>query len=191
MALGVHSLPLDRLDHLGIRLDHLGNETIFGEAGKAYDRLSRYNLKEIHMWAAEGLAQTCYLTYADSATGLGPDEMQMDISYEGQDNVPYLWIDAVDDWMKTGRKGEVPGLSNKKPIYYTEDERLRGTGRGRDYVMRRTVYLLRPEVILFVLFLCLQSIQFYLIDCGITIRPLENHQGPQMETMGMGYFPSH
>jgi len=112
------------------------------------------------MWAAEGLAQTCYLTYADSATGLGPDEMQMDMGYEGQDNEPYLWIDAVDDWTKTGRKGEVPGLSNKKPVYYTEDERLRGTGRGRDYVMRRTVYLLRPEVKKFCLMSPIDSILF-------------------------------
>jgi hypothetical protein len=205
LALGVHTLPLDRLDHLGIRLENLGNETIFGEAGKAYRRLSNHNLKDIHMWAAEGLAQTCYLTYADSATGLGPDEMQMVRSNEyvrqeqrGEtlDNSPrkkynetYLWIDAVDNWIKTGRKGVAPGLSKKKPVYYTEDERLRGTGKGRDYVMRRTEYLLRPEVTLFVLFLCLRSI-LYLTDSGITIFPLEDHRQPRMETMGMGYFPS-
>lgn len=167
MALGAHTLPLDRLDSLGINIEHLGNETTFGEA---YHRLGRHNLKDIHMWAAEGLAQTCYLTYADSATGLGPDEIQMDVSfgYVGQEwendahkfprkirHEAYLWIDAVDSWMKTGRKGVVPGLNHKKPVRHTEDEGLRGTGKGRDYVMRKTEYLLRPEVRLFAHFLCL------------------------------------
>lgn len=162
LALGAHTLPLDRLDSLGIHLEHLGNETIFGNPGKAYHRLSRYNLKDIHMWAAEGLAQTCYLTYADSVTGLGPDEMQMDTSdgYVELDKFTHkyprkmfhkgnLWIDAVDTWVKTGRKGVVPGLTNKKPVRYTENELLQGTGKGRDYAMRKTEYLLRPEVALF------------------------------------------
>lgn len=112
------------------------------------------------MWAAEGLAQTCYLTYADSATGLGPDEMQMELSYayagekeNGVHGFPrkvrneaYLWIEAVDRWTQSGRKGAVPGLNDKKPVRYTADERSRGSGKGRDYVMRKTDYLLRPEV---------------------------------------------
>jgi mannosyl-oligosaccharide alpha-1,2-mannosidase len=57
--------------------------------------------------------------------------------------------------MKTGRKEVVPGLNHKKPVRHTEDEGLRGTGKGRDYVMRKTEYLLRPEVRLFAHFLCL------------------------------------
>ena len=155
LALGAHTLPLDRLVGLGINLAHLGNETLYGHAGKAYHRLSKYDLKELHLWAAEGLAQTCYLTYADSATGLGPDEIAMN-GYYGAPQVkggsgkgtkePKLWIDALDSWTRSSRKGLVPGLENKKPIVYTEKQRLRGRGRGRDYVMRKTDYLLRPEV---------------------------------------------
>ena len=29
-----------------------------------------------HRFAAEGIAETCYLTYADSATGIGPEDVQ-------------------------------------------------------------------------------------------------------------------
>lgn len=157
LALGAHTLPLDRLDSLGINLAHLGNETLYGHAGKAYRRLSKYDLRELHLWAAEGLAQTCYLTYADSATGLGPDEIMMNAGYySGPQDMkkrpgkatrdPELWIDALDSWSRSSRKGLVPGLESKKPIVYTEKQRLRGSGRGRDYVMRKTEYLLRPEV---------------------------------------------
>ncbi len=147
---------MDRLDSLGINLAHLGNETLYGHAGKAYRRLSKYNLKELHLWAAEGLAQTCYLTYADSATGLGPDEVAMNTAYSppqdminGKDQPvkqPELWIDALDSWTRSSRQGPVPGLEGKKPIVYTEKEGMKGSGRGRDYVMRKTDYLLRPEV---------------------------------------------
>ncbi|EEB94866.1 hypothetical protein MPER_06255 [Moniliophthora perniciosa FA553] len=31
--------------------------------------------RELHLWAAEGLAYACWLSYADQKTGLGPDEM--------------------------------------------------------------------------------------------------------------------
>ncbi len=162
LALGAHTLPLDNLDSLGIKLEHLGNTTMYGNGGKAYRRLSRYNLKELHMWAAEGIAQTCYLTYADSATGLGPDEiMIMDGSHRktnqeenGMDTVrrrrvdpdSYLWIDVLDRWKWGGAKGVVPGLEAKEPVVYTEAQRLNRKGRGRDYIFRKTEYLLRPEV---------------------------------------------
>ncbi|KAH6916030.1 mannosyl-oligosaccharide alpha-1,2-mannosidase [Coprinopsis sp. MPI-PUGE-AT-0042] len=33
--------------------------------------------RELHAWAAEGLAETCWATYADTPTGLGPDEVSM------------------------------------------------------------------------------------------------------------------
>lgn len=158
LALGAHTLPLDNLKVLGIDLSKLGSEETFGHAGRAYKLLSSYNLKELHMWAAEGLAQTCWLTYADQPTGLGPDEMMMNSlpknpkskSWAGNryaiESEDYLWIDAVEKWKKSGSRGEVPGLKEKKPVIYSEEQRLSGKARGRDYVLRKPGYLLRPEV---------------------------------------------
>lgn len=154
LALGAHSLPLDDLGSLGIDLGQLGSEETYGYAGKAYNLLRSYNLKELHMWAAEGLAQTCWLTYADQPTGLGPDEIVMKAAPKsktvGKGNVvdtnEYLWIDAVERWRNSGSRGEVPGLKEKMPVIYTERQRLKGTAVGRDYTVRKPTYLLRPEV---------------------------------------------
>lgn len=152
-ALGAHTLPLDKLDLLGIDLIQLGASEDYGYAAKAYRRLSSYNLKELHLWAAEGLAQTCWLTYADQPTGLGPDEVVMKFTpktlagnrYQAEaDN--YLWINALDKWKKSGSRGGVPGLKEKQPIIYTEDQRLNGKASERDYFVKKTGYLLRPEV---------------------------------------------
>ncbi|KAF9446193.1 glycoside hydrolase family 47 protein [Macrolepiota fuliginosa MF-IS2] len=159
LALGAHTLPLDNLAELGIDLPELGPETTFGHAGRAYKLLSSYNLKDLHLWAAEGLAQTCWLTYADQPTGLGPDEVVMNsITKEPQTKIwagdrywlatdDYLWIDAVDKWKKSGSRGEVPGLKEKHPVIYSERQRLSGKSRGRDYAVRKSGYLLRPETV--------------------------------------------
>jgi len=152
-ALGAHTLPLDNLDQLGINLIQLGASEDYGHAAKAYRRLSSYNLKELHLWAAEGLAQTCWLTYADQPTGLGPDEVVMKFTpmalagsrYQAEAD-DYMWINALDKWKKSGSRGEVPGLKEKQPIIYTEDQRLSGKANGRDYFVKKTGYLLRPEV---------------------------------------------
>ncbi|KAF8159581.1 glycoside hydrolase family 47 protein [Crassisporium funariophilum] len=146
LALGAHTLPLDNLSELGIKLEHLGNETTFGYAGRGYTQLSTHNLKDIHMWAAEGLAQTCWMTYADQPTGLGPDEILMRSVLDHKPKT-HLWMSAVEKWKKGGGRGLVPGIADKKPVIYTEDERLKGTGKGRDYTIRRSGYLLRPETL--------------------------------------------
>ncbi|KAF8967710.1 glycoside hydrolase family 47 protein [Flammula alnicola] len=146
LALGAHTLPLDRLEEMGIDLDDLGSEKSYGYAGKGYSRLKNYNLKELHLWAAEGLAQTCWLTYADQPCGLGPDEIMMNTVHSETAN-SYRWIDAIDKWKGSGGRGIVPGLADQRPVIYTEYERLHGTGIGRDYVLRRAGYLLRPETI--------------------------------------------
>lgn len=146
--MGAHTLPLDKLDSLGIDLNNLGSEKEYGHAGKSYNILRSYNLKELHLWAAEGLAQTCWLTYADQPTGLGPDEVVMKSTPKQDTGEPdgYLWIDALEKWKKSGSRGEVPGLKEKNPVIYTEEERSSGNATARDYVLRKTGYLLRPEV---------------------------------------------
>ncbi|KAF8637671.1 hypothetical protein AX17_002737 [Amanita inopinata Kibby_2008] len=90
--------------------------------------------KELHLWAAKGLAYTCYLTYADQETGLGPDEMKMDQwtpMSEGR------WLTQLERWEQQGRpSGVPPGLEEVPP---TQEE--------KDYSVTKDSYLLRPETI--------------------------------------------
>ena len=87
--------------------------------------------RQLHQWAAQGLAYTCWITYADSETGLGPDEMAMKPGSK--------WLDAVDAWERQGRPGGVPpGLAEVPPA--------RGKKAQKDYTEMKTGYLLRPEV---------------------------------------------
>ncbi|EDR14049.1 glycoside hydrolase family 47 protein [Laccaria bicolor S238N-H82] len=147
LALGAHTLPLDNLDEVGISFQNLGDQATFGYAAKGFKTLRNYNLTEIHLWAAESLAQTCWLTYADQPSGLGPDEITMKTIHYDSPSESYLWIKAVEKWRTTGRRGPVPGVADRKPVVYTERERLSGKGVGRDYVLRKPGYLLRPETL--------------------------------------------
>jgi len=147
LAVGAHTLPLDRLDELGIDLDKLGYEKMHGYKGERYRTLKEYNLKELHLWAAEGLAQTCWVTYADQPTGLGPEEISIiawDIKPEEERK--YRWIEALDKWKGSGGRGIIPGLADPVPIVYSEEERLSRNATRRGYVVRNPGYLLRPEV---------------------------------------------
>jgi mannosyl-oligosaccharide alpha-1,2-mannosidase len=74
------------------------------------------------------------MTYADQATGLGPDEMQMDHWSDGQSG---RWMDHVDRWEKDGRPGGRPPGLHDVP---TESK------GNRDYSFNKPAYLLRPEV---------------------------------------------
>jgi Glycosyl hydrolase family 47 len=152
LALGAHTLPLDKLSESGIDVTRLGAEPRFGNANKAHQTTSGFNTKKLHLWAAEGLAQSCWLSYADQGTGLGPDEMVMRAYKPGTytwDDVlgkwaqssiadkATPWIEAMQSWKASGSKGSIPGLSLPVPAKETDN---------RDYNMRRRGYLLRPEV---------------------------------------------
>ncbi|KAF4567315.1 hypothetical protein EYR40_006312 [Pleurotus pulmonarius] len=142
LALGVHTLPLDSLASLGIDFAALHTGRLSEDGLKA---LSGHSLKELHLWAAQSLAETCWLTYADQATGLGPEEVVFTSAWEaGRDT---LWIDAVNRWKRSGARGPPPGLGRKTPVVYTEEERVRGGGKGRDYAVKKPGYLLRPETV--------------------------------------------
>ena len=91
--------------------------------------------KEQHLWAAEGLAYTCYTTYADMESGLGPDEMLMDAWPAGKDTG--RWVDHLASWKESGREGPPPGLGGVE----------RKKAGSRDYSFRKTSYLLRPETV--------------------------------------------
>ncbi|KAI0793718.1 seven-hairpin glycosidase [Fomes fomentarius] len=102
LALGAHTLPLSPRD------------------------------RQLHQWAAQGLAYTCWITYADQATGLGPDEMSMTHGTK--------WLEEVESWEKQGRPGGVPpGLA--------ETPAIPGTGTQKDYTAMKPGYLLRPETV--------------------------------------------
>jgi len=86
--------------------------------------------RQLHRWAAEGLANTCWLTYHDSKTGLGPDEMYFSTSS------PMKWVDALRTW--DGEGGIPPGVGDgeRQPV-----------ADLRDYTSKSSKYLLRPEAV--------------------------------------------
>ncbi|KAJ6607001.1 glycoside hydrolase [Mycena sp. CBHHK59/15] len=86
-----------------------------------------FTTKELHSWVAEGIATTCWMTYADQASGLGPDEMHMT-----RPPAPYSggkWTTVLADWEAAGRPA--PTLDDNT----------------RDYRADKTTYLLRPEAV--------------------------------------------
>ncbi|CCM04166.1 uncharacterized protein FIBRA_06328 [Fibroporia radiculosa] len=94
---------------------------------------------QVHRWAAQGLAYTCWMSYADHASGLGPDEMHMESIPKSVEN-PHggLWVDHLERWEAAGREGNVPpGLREGPP-------RAKGE---RDYGARKSGYFLRPETV--------------------------------------------
>lgn len=101
--------------------------------------------KELHLWAAQGLAYTCWITYADHETGLGPDEMDMEDWNDDPAGVQGKWVDHVKEWKRKGRPGDVP------PGLQEVQTKERGQ---RDYSTRQGAYLLRPEVRSFSWALC-------------------------------------
>ena len=85
--------------------------------------------KEHHRWVAEGLAYTCYISYRDQKTNLGPEILGMVTGTR--------WIDEVAAWKASGRIGSPPGLSEPP----AEKDHTK-----RDYSNWDTKYMLRPEV---------------------------------------------
>jgi mannosyl-oligosaccharide alpha-1,2-mannosidase len=148
LALGAHTLPLDNLPSLGIDLIKL-SEGVNEDSAKGYKILAQYDLRQLHMWAAEGLTETCYLTYADQVSGMGPDELWMAADAEGG-----TWIEAVERWKQSGARGSPPGLAPKAPVKFDATAHTLTGGNSvfdtqrtiQDYSFKRRDYLLRPEV---------------------------------------------
>ena len=95
-------------------------------------------MKEVHQWAAEGLAYTCYLTYVDQETGLGPDEVKMEPGER--------WIEALEKWEAGGRQEEGGGGMGKPPGLKEGGRKTHDEAREREYWNSSPNYLLRPEV---------------------------------------------
>lgn len=121
LALGANTLPDSAFEQ---QQPHSERPTLLDEA-----ELRRHDWRELHMLAAEGLAESCYQMYADQPTGLGPNEV---LFYGGGE----LWIRRLREWRMAGKVGLAPGIGARK---------LREAADA-DYSVRSYQYMLRPEV---------------------------------------------
>ncbi|KAF7348598.1 alpha-1,2-Mannosidase [Mycena venus] len=86
-----------------------------------------------HAWAAEGLANMCWVMYADTTSGLSPDKFVVDqwtVSEHGR------WVARVEEWEQAGAPGLPPGVA---------DLEREATQKARGYAATTDAYLLRPE----------------------------------------------
>jgi len=132
--------------------------------------------KELHQWAAYGLASTCAITYADQASGLGPDQVHMPTGKK--------WVDELAKWEVNGRNGTPPGVADPTPEKVPQN---------RDYSSGwPDGYLLRPEVRCFSSFIKKLIIKLGCSpDCWKYLHYVENHRRCEMERERIRYLPSY
>ena len=220
LALGVHLLPLNDLDALGINVTALADDLLPADQ-QAYADLAQFDLADLHLWAAEGIAQTCYLTYADQPTGLGPEIVRMAVDPELGE---LRWIDAMRAW-KAGRGGPggrstgasgwehaPPGVGDIKPWTSalpgnaTVEGQLRPGGSkgkpdtsGRDYSVDNAKYYLRPEVrgarfpsvCVLTMLGFFNAFVFRCADGRIVLYPMANDGRREMASSWLGCLPGH
>ncbi|KAF8268722.1 glycoside hydrolase [Lactarius quietus] len=95
-----------------------------------------------HMWAARGFAHTCWILYADSPSGLAPDEVLMRSMTEhaGLSPLGRLWTTHLQIWEQNGAEGDPPGVRPAPP--------MRGTNMSLEYTpVVRPGHYLRPETL--------------------------------------------
>jgi len=96
--------------------------------------------KLVFQYAAEGLAHTCWVLYADQATGVGPDEVVFQ-PYDPNEWESGRWINHASEWIALGKpEGKLKGVHKLSP-----------PRRGKldlplDYEYTKPIYLMRPEV---------------------------------------------
>lgn len=100
------------------------------------------NELELHQMTAHSLAESCWLTYKDSKSGLGPEDVLFNPFLPG-DMESGRFIKHYDAWVAGGRKGAGPlGLN---PLAAPVGSRL-FYAKYRDYSTMLPDYKLRPEV---------------------------------------------
>ncbi|KIY72384.1 glycoside hydrolase family 47 protein [Cylindrobasidium torrendii FP15055 ss-10] len=87
--------------------------------------------KQLHNWAAEGLAETCWMMYADMPTGLSPNEILVN-----KDDVR-PWLEVLAKSASNGST-TIPGLSRCEPQQFPQ---------RRGYKVKDGKNLLRPEAL--------------------------------------------
>ena len=93
-----------------------------------------------HMWAARAFAQTCGMLYADSPSGLAPDEVMM----RSTDATPTLWVTELEKWERSGGQGDPPGVGPAAPVSVGDGD---DDEKQREYWLRNRSYYLRPETV--------------------------------------------
>lgn len=144
---GQYSQPGHKLEHLSCfygGLLALGVETLTGTGDLPLSDA------ELHRWAAEGLTTTCYLAYAETPSGVGPEEIRF-LNNNQHHNRP--WMPEVRKWIKGGRKGGVPpGVIRGADAQPKKADPPTGghpsTDRSVfDYWLSNAAYHSRPEVL--------------------------------------------
>jgi hypothetical protein len=137
---------------------------------------------DTHLWAAQGLATTCWLTYADTATGLGPDEVSFrppsggdPEEYARWSRGEFKWVHALQKWEDGGRVGPVPGTADVEPITDHEDIEAREWSTNG-----RTGYLLRPEASPPRLSLTSSDVLTARADGRVAVHPAPRHARPEV-----------
>jgi mannosyl-oligosaccharide alpha-1,2-mannosidase len=104
--------------------------------------IPKKDLPPAHAWAAEGLGNTCYLSYVESLTGLGPERISFQDRTPAQPTAGKPWSESLKEWERTGKQGGVPpGV--KLPAIVGKDKV--GT-QEREYRVSDSYSPLRPEV---------------------------------------------
>lgn len=142
-----YGIPVGSMQHLSCYFpallalgNHLLPDTVY----------SSPNEKTIFALAAEGLADTCYIIYADQASGLGPEEVQFqpyttEAGSQALNYEPGRWMKQIEKWIKDGKslddKG-VPGVHRFNPLVPVRGDKKRSKG----YWNKNSSWYLRPEV---------------------------------------------
>ncbi|KAF8314087.1 seven-hairpin glycosidase [Clavulina sp. PMI_390] len=140
----------NKLEHLSCfyaGLLALGVETLVPTGDMSHEEA------ELHRWAAEGLTTTCWLGYAETPSGLGPESMHFinnasgrkktgahtnDKPPETEEGKVKKWMSEVEKWKEGGRKGNgglPPGVIRGK-----DAEAIRPPGTGTTGSLDRSVY---------------------------------------------------
>ena len=138
--------------------------------------------RELHMWAAEGLAHTCWIMYAEQPSGLGAEVVMFDgwrIYTDPQSSGDWnqqRWMEHVRRWEQDGRiGGKPPGVGNASLPRKFKD------GLPMDYMLLNPNYLLRPEVRIHTpIYLRGMFNRLSSIDLGVYVCVISNNQGCQV-----------
>ena len=120
------------------RLEHL---TCFLPGVLALGAVTLPDVPQRHMWAARAFAQTCWLLYADSPSGLAPDEVMTSRSPLGSP-----WVTHLEQWERGGGRGEPPGVGPATPVVGPATPVV-GSDEEREYRPTKAKYNLRPETV--------------------------------------------
>ena len=121
------------------KLEHL---TCFLPGLLALGAVTLPDIPQRHMWAARAFAQTCWMLYADSPTGLAPDEVLMREPHMIPSHPSPLgtpWITHLEQWQRNGSLGDPPGVRPVAPV--------NGSDNPLGYTLTKPGYFLRPETV--------------------------------------------